>query len=233
MELSEREQEILRLYRADKKRKRKKRMTLIALLLLLSVGGYGVYQYVQSMPTAPKEKMEEKTTDTVKPKIELKEKEIEVFKGAEIEYEKYIKKAPDNKDGDLSKEVHFNKINTNELGEYVVRYRVKDKAGNEGTATLKVVVKEKEKPKEESKEEAQQPVQQRPVQQAPQEEPQQTPPPQPAPPVTKYFMFTDGYTMENVTSACQSELSASGRSGVCTPIQDESGVYTGMRLDLY
>lgn len=56
MELSEREQEILKLYRADKKRKRKKRITLIMLLLLLSIGGYGVYRYVQSMPTAPKEK---------------------------------------------------------------------------------------------------------------------------------------------------------------------------------
>lgn len=52
MELSEREQEILKLYRADKKRKRKKRITLIMLLLLLSIGGYGVYRYVQSMPTA-------------------------------------------------------------------------------------------------------------------------------------------------------------------------------------
>ena len=40
MELSEREQEILKLYRADKKRKRKKRITLIMLLLLLSIGGY-------------------------------------------------------------------------------------------------------------------------------------------------------------------------------------------------
>ena len=42
MELSEREQEILKLYRADKKRKRKKRITLIMLLLLLSIGGYGI-----------------------------------------------------------------------------------------------------------------------------------------------------------------------------------------------
>ena len=106
---------------------------------------------------------------------------------------------------------------------------MKDKAGNESSATLKVIVKEKEKPKEKPKEE----VVEQPVQQAPQQGQQQTPPPQPAPPVTKYFMFTDGYTMDNVTSACQNELVASGRAGVCTPIQDASGVYTGMRLDLY
>jgi len=34
MELSEREQEILKLYRADKKRKRKKRITLIKVKLV-------------------------------------------------------------------------------------------------------------------------------------------------------------------------------------------------------
>ena len=223
MELSEREQEILKLYRADKKRKRKKRITLIMLLLLLSIGGYGVYQYVQSMPTAPKEKIEEKLTDTVKPNITLTTEKIEIFKGEDIAYEKYIKEAMDDKDGDLSGKVNFNKIDANEVGEYEVYYRVKDKAGNESSATLKVIVKEKEKPKEQ------------PVQQVPQQEQQQTlpPPPQPAPPVTKYFMFTDGYTMDNVTSACQNELVASGRAGVCTPIQDASGVYTGMRLDLY
>lgn len=231
MELSEREQEILKLYRADKKRKRKKRITLIMLLLLLSIGGYGVYRYVQSMPTAPKEKIEEKPTDTVKPNITLTTEKIEIFKGEDIAYEKYIKEAMDDKDGDLSEKVNFNKIDANEVGEYEVHYRVKDKAGNESSATLKVVVKEKEKPKEKPKEE----VVEQPVQQVPQQEQQQTlpPQPQPAPPVTKHFMFTDGYTMDNVTSACQNELVASGRAGVCTPIQDASGIYTGMRLDLY
>ena len=137
MELSEREQEILKLYRADKKRKRKKRITLIMLLLLLSIGGYGVYRYVQSMPTAPKEKIEEKPTDTVKPNITLTTEKIEIFKGEDIAYEKYIKEAMDDKDGDLSEKVNFNKIDANEVGEYEVHYRVKDKAGNESSATLK------------------------------------------------------------------------------------------------
>lgn len=160
MELSEREQEILKLYRADKKRKRKKRITLIMLLLLLSIGGYGVYQYVQSMPTVPKEKIEEKLTDTVKPNITLTTEKIEIFKGEDIAYEKYIKEAMDDKDGDLSGKVNFNKIDANEVGEYEVYYRVKDKAGNESSATLKVIVKEKEKPKEKPKEEVvEQPVQ--------------------------------------------------------------------------
>lgn len=102
-----------------------------------------MYRYVQSMPTAPKEKIEEKPTDTVKPNITLTTEKIEIFKGEDIAYEKYIKEAMDDKDGDLSEKVNFNKIDANEVGEYEVHYRVKDKAGNESSATLKVVVKEK------------------------------------------------------------------------------------------
>lgn len=44
-------------------------------------------------------------------------------------------------------------------------------------------------------------------------------------------MFSDGYTMENVTEACGSVLRSSGRSGMCSPIQDNDGIYLGMRLD--
>lgn len=241
MELSTKEQEILKLYRADKKRKRNKLFIIIAILLLLSVGGYWLYQYVQSISPSPNEKVEQKETitDVLSPTIELTESNIEIDEGDMIDYERFIKKVWDDNDGDLSKEVIHNRIDTKKAGEYVVRYTVQDKAGNKSTATLKVIVKEKKKEetKDESKDEiVEQPVQQ-PVQQVPQQEQQQPsqpqPQPAPAPPVTKYFMFTDGYTMENVTSACQSELVASGRSGVCSPIQDENGIYTGMRLDLY
>ena len=49
----------------------------------------------------------------------------------------------------------------------------------------------------------------------------------------EYWLKWDVYKRQNVTSACQNELVASGRAGVCTPIQDASGIYTGMRLDLY
>ena len=39
-------------------------------------------------------------------------------------------------------------------------------------------------------------------------------------PANKDFLFTDGYTMENVTQAAQDYLKSSGHAGECTPIKD-------------
>lgn len=69
-------------------------------------------------------------------------------------------------------------------------------------------------------------------------QPQQpsTPAPQPSvpsgSPVVKDFLFSAGYDMSTAPQACAAELSASGRSGSCTPLQDADGIYYGMRLTL-
>ncbi len=52
-------------------------------------------------------------------------------------------------------------------------------------------------------------------------------------PNNKDFLFTDGYTMENVTQAAQEYLSSSGYAGECTPIKDNEGIYLGMRVTFY
>lgn len=52
-------------------------------------------------------------------------------------------------------------------------------------------------------------------------------------PENKDFLFTDGYTMDNVTQAAQDYLSASGHAGECTPIKDNEGIYLGMRVIFY
>lgn len=52
-------------------------------------------------------------------------------------------------------------------------------------------------------------------------------------PVNKDFLFTDGYTMENVTQAAQDYLTTSGHAGECTPIKDNEGIYLGMRVTFY
>ncbi len=46
----------------------------------------------------------------------------------------------------------------------------------------------------------------------------------------KDFLFTDGYTMDNVTQAAQDYLKSSGYAGECIPIKDEEGIYLGMRV---
>lgn len=57
-----------------------------------------------------------KTYRYSKPNITLTTEKIEIFKGEDIAYEKYIKEAMDDKDGDLSGKVNFNKIDANEVG---------------------------------------------------------------------------------------------------------------------
>lgn len=49
-------------------------------------------------------------------------------------------------------------------------------------------------------------------------------------PSNKEFLFTEGYTMENVTEAAQEYLKLSGHAGKCVPIQDKDGIYLGMRV---
>ncbi len=53
------------------------------------------------------------------------------------------------------------------------------------------------------------------------------------PPPSQYFLFSDGYNMQNVSSACAAALNQSGKAGICVPLQDEEGIYYGMRLDFY
>ncbi len=49
-------------------------------------------------------------------------------------------------------------------------------------------------------------------------------------PQNKDFLFTDGYTIENVSQVAQDYLKASGYSGECIPLKDNEGIYYGMRV---
>lgn len=52
-------------------------------------------------------------------------------------------------------------------------------------------------------------------------------------PANKDFLFTDGYTMDNVTQVAQDYLKSSGYAGECIPLQDDEGIYLGMRVIFY
>lgn len=59
------------------------------------------------------------------------------------------------------------------------------------------------------------------------------PSPAPAPiqkPDIRYFLFSDGYDMENVESACSAAGDSSGFPYACSPITDSDGLFTGMIL---
>ena len=82
--------------------------------------------------------------DDINPTIELNSSIIEVEYGAVINENSYVVKVHDNIDGDLSKELIIdNAVDTSKAGNYTIKYCVKDNAGNEATAEITVIVKEK------------------------------------------------------------------------------------------
>ena len=238
MELSEHEKDLLRLYRADRKKKRKSLWSVI-LITLFSLGGikliYENKDTLSSFFNSSSQNLPKK--DMTPPTLVLKKSNIEIIQGDKIDIAGNIKSAYDSTDGDLTEEVSFNKIDTKELGEHKIIYTVTDHAGNKKISCLDVLVKEApketdtddssssapiystENTSENNTEETQKPS-------------VEVPPPEPVEPSTQYFLFSDGYTMDNVANACTSALKSSGRSGMCSPIQDDDGIYLGMRLDL-
>lgn len=78
--------------------------------------------------------------DKMPPVISLKEKNIKINKGKEIDSS--IVSAKDNVSGDLTKEItsNINTINLNEIGTKQITYTVKDEAGNMATENLNVTV---------------------------------------------------------------------------------------------
>lgn len=49
----------------------------------------------------------------------------------------------------------------------------------------------------------------------------------------KDFLFSDGYTMSTVSEAAYNYLKSTGKSGECIPLQDDEGIYIGMRVVIY
>ena len=79
--------------------------------------------------------------DSEKPSIKLKGKnEISIYLGTKFSDPGVT--AEDNYDGDITNKVNIDgKVNTNELGEYTINYKVSDSSGNESTIkrTVKVI----------------------------------------------------------------------------------------------
>lgn len=81
--------------------------------------------------------------DDVSPVIVLKESAVTVDNGSKLNLKDYIESATDKVDGDLKEKVKYNSIDTNKAGNYTVNYEVDDSAGNHGTCSMSVSVKEK------------------------------------------------------------------------------------------
>lgn len=156
---------------------------------------------------------------------------------------------------------NFDKLNKNKTGTYKLVIKAWDTSGNTASKKLTVIIKDtkkeqEEKQKEEERKKEEEETQREAERQQQQQQSQQTQAPstntnnsvsnspatsnssaqtqQPSSstPVTRDYLFSQGYDMSSAPSACQSALMASGRSGSCTPLQDSNGIYLGMRLVL-
>ena len=247
------DEELLLKYRKYKK----KRFIIIGgitflLILIFSVILY--FHFNNTSSTEPKVNSKEDVVikDEDAPIIKLKIKEIEIMKGDDINYKDYIESVEDKIDGNLIEEVQYEMIDTSIVGEHSIIYSVSDKAGNTSQAILKVIIKETEeqvdtnnsktgstknksnsiKNDSDNKNSESKPSQK-------EEQNSQTPKQEEATKndnntsekIVKYFLFSDGYTMLNVSDACATELKKINRTGMCSPIQDENGIYLGMKLE--
>lgn len=179
----------------------------------------------------PEVEQKEEIIDDESPILELTTDKIIIEINKDINYTEYIKEATDDIDGDLIDKVQYSKIDTSVVGEYEILYFVFDSSNNMAQKLLNVVIVEPSKEEiPEQKEE--------PNNNAPSNKPSTSnnenkkEENKPSTPQTKYFLFTDGYTMSNVVEACASELRKYNGAGICSPITDDKGIYLGMKLEL-
>lgn len=203
--------------------------------------------------------VEANIVDSVKPVIKVKDDSL-TFEVGEMKGINNYYSVSDNYDAskDIKVKVkNIDKLNKNKTGTYKLVIKAWDTSGNTASKKLKVIIKDtkkeqEEKQKEEEEEKQREAERQQQQQQSAQQSQApstntnnnvsnspatsnsstQTQQPSSSTPVTRDYLFSQGYDMSSAPSACQSALMASGRSGSCTPLQDSNGIYLGMRLVL-
>lgn len=202
--------------------------------------------------------VEANIVDSVKPVIKVKDDSL-TFEVGEMKGINNYYSVSDNYDAskDIKVKVkNIDKLNKNKTGTYKLVIKAWDTSGNTASKKLTVIIKDTKKEQEEKQKEEEEETQREAERQQQQQQSQQTQAPstntnnsvsnspatsnssaqtqQPSSstPVTRDYLFSQGYDMSSAPSACQSALMASGRSGSCTPLQDSNGIYLGMRLVL-
>lgn len=250
------DEELLFMYR---KYKNKRRIIIFIIVLIISIFACGCFIFLHfNNASSNAEQVITPDPMIVKdgeaPIIKLKTDTIEVLKGDDIDYLEYVESVIDNIDGNLMDKLKYQEIDTSSLEEQSIVYSVSDSSGNTSQEIIKVVIKEKineedspskennfnsvvtSPPKETTTSQkgnnsssnnevnniTTKPTE-TPIQEAPQNKPTGK--------VEKYFLFSDGYTMSNVVEACANELKKINRTGMCKPLQDDNGIYLGMKLE--
>lgn len=202
--------------------------------------------------------VEANIVDSVKPVINVKDNSL-TFEVGEMKGINNYYSVSDNYDAskDIKVKVkNIDKLNKNKTGTYKLVIKAWDTSGNTASKKLTVIIKDTKKEQEEKQKKEEEEKQREAERQQQQQQSQQTQAsstntnnsvsnspatsnssaqtqqPSSSTPVTRDYLFSQGYDMSSAPSACQSALMASGRSGSCTPLQDSNGIYLGMRLVL-
>lgn len=236
-----------------RKYKKKRNIIIISLILIVIISIF-IFLTISNTSSNDEEKPKEITNipevkDEIAPVIKLSTNSIEIIEGGDVDYLKYIESVIDDKDGDLLENIIYEEIDTSVIGEQKIIYTVSDSSGNTSQEIIIVNVLKKEEPVETPKENTSSNKVETPKKE--ESKPSNnnntsntTPTPQPETPsnneiqnnisnekIVKYFLFKDGYTMLNVSEVCAAELKKTNRTGICSPIQDENGIYLGMKLE--
>lgn len=237
------DEELILMYR----KYRKKRIIIFVFIFLIILSLLIVFKFsIVNNNEEVKDSVEikEEVLDNVPPELILTVSSIDVLQDEKIDYLLYIESAIDNKDGDLKDKVEFTEVDTSVLGEQKIVYSVSDSSNNVIQKELVVNVNQpkvdipldnqlsndkkipennQSKPNNSnnsSNESTTNPSNKNESKPISEEK------------IVKYFLFSDGYTMMNVTDACAAELKKYNRTGMCSPIQDENGIYLGMKLEI-
>lgn len=115
---------------------------LISFIVFSSIITNLIHRATTNQLTPNQEIKEETLIDDEAPNLVLKESDIVIYQNDVLNYESMIIEATDNVDGDLTSFVEHNEIDTTNIGEYEIEYKVKDSSENETKQILKVLVKE-------------------------------------------------------------------------------------------
>ncbi len=184
-----------------------------------------------------------KIVDKTKPTIKLKKDILEFEVGEMGDISEYYE-VKDNYDKAKNIKVEIkglDDLQKDKVGEYTLTIKATDRSKNTDKKTLLIKIKDTKKEQEEKEAKEKAEAEQKASEEAEKstsessssssnttQQSQTTY----STPVTKDFLFSDGYDIETAPMACNSALDASPRSGSCTPLQDSEGVYYGMRLTL-
>lgn len=247
--MKQEEKELLEKYLIYRK-KRNKIILIIILIFVMLVGGVVSWIYISSSRNNTSKQNvtqiqeETKIKDTEKPVITLKAKQISIFQNDTINYKSYIESVIDNADGNITQNVKYNTIDTSQLGEFQIIYSVQDKAKNEATEQIKVIINKREDTTKEetpSSNTSDKKKNDKPSSNSTGGTSQQktggtsstTKNNEKREPKTKDFLFTDGYDMNTVSKAASDYIDANGGRGEAYPIRDQEGIIIGMRVKIY